>query len=134
MSQKNLWLYVFVQFSQKNFFLFFFFFVGETKKFYVFYAFLTQAIILRKVVWRPADKTWTWKILISKISKPFDRSTSYLIWWYKKIIDINDIFFNDLDSRSKVKFQGQTGWQLNLGSYLGGYFTYTLHTWYQGTT
>ena len=40
-----LWLYVFVHFSQKKIFL-------ETKKFYVFYAFWTQAIILLKVVRR----------------------------------------------------------------------------------
>ena len=37
----------------------------ETKKFYIFYAFWTQAIILRKVVRRLADKTLTWKISIS---------------------------------------------------------------------
>ena len=46
----------------------------------------------------------------------------------------NDIFFDDLDSRSKVKFQGQTGSQLNLGSYLKTYWTHRLHTRYQGTT
>ena len=43
-------------------------------------------------------------------------------------------FFDDLDSRSKIKFQGQTGSQLNLGSYLKTYLTQRLHTWYQDTT
>ena len=52
-----LWLYVFVHFYQKKNFFFFW----ETKKCYVFYVFWTQAIILRKHVRRPADKTWTWK-------------------------------------------------------------------------
>ena len=41
------------------------------------------------------------------------------------------MFFVDLDSRSKVKFQGQTGNQLNMGSYLKTYLTHRLHTWYQ---
>ena len=36
-------------------------FFWETKKFYVFYAFWTLAIILRKVVRGPADKTLTKK-------------------------------------------------------------------------
>ena len=29
-------------------------------------------------------------------------------------LTFNDIFFDDLDSRSKVKFQGQTGYQVLL--------------------
>ena len=36
-----------------------------------------------------------------------------------------DIFFNDLDSRSKVKFQGQTGIWVNLCSYLKAFLTQT---------
>ena len=35
---------------------------------------------------------------------------------------------------SKVKFQGQTGSQLNLGSYFETYLTQRLYTWYQDTT
>ena len=66
-------------------------------------------------------------------SKPFDQSTSYLVWWYKKMIDIYWYIFRWLDSRSKVK-EGQTGCQLNMGSYLKTYLTQRLHTWYQDTT
>ena len=60
------------------------FFFWETKKFSVFYAFWTQAIILRKVVRRPASCGQNFnqeKFRFQIISKPFDRSTSYLVWW-----------------------------------------------------
>ena len=48
--------------------------------------------------------------------------------------DLVDIFFVYLDSRSKVKFQGQTGNQVNMVSYLKTYLTQRLHTRYHDTT
>ena len=49
-------------------------------------------------------------------------------------LTFNYVFFVDFDSRSKVKFHGQTGNQVNLRSYLKTYLTHRLHTWYQDTT
>ena len=43
-----------------------------------------------------------------------------------------DIYDRDLKSWSKVKFQGQSGFRLNMGPYLISYLTHSLCTWYQG--
>ena len=56
-------------------------------------------------VQRPATKLGHRKFQFQIISKPFDK---------KRLLTFHDIFFDDLDSRSKVKFQGQTGNQVNM--------------------
>ena len=59
-------------------------FFWETEKFYVSYVFWTQAIILWKVVWRPASCGQNFnqeKVWFQIISKSFDRYTLYLVWW-----------------------------------------------------
>ena len=59
-------------------------FSSISKKFYVFYAFWTQAIILRKAIRRPASCGQNFKVekfQFQIISKPFDQSTLYLLWW-----------------------------------------------------
>ena len=64
----------FHHFSQKKIFFL------ETKKFSVFYVFWTQAIILRKVVRRPADKTLTKKNFDFKLF--LNHLTDPLHTWY----------------------------------------------------
>ena len=55
-----------------------------------------------------------------------------------KVQPNNDPSTDDLDQRSrskvKVKFSQKMVKKPKTWSYLGGYFTYRLHTWYQDTT
>ena len=60
-----------------------------------------------------------------------------VVWWFTHFGEILTLTF-DLDRRSrskvKIKISQKLVKKTKNWSYLGGYFTYRLHTWYQGTT
>ena len=72
----------------------------------------------KEILWGFFNAFWAQAIILGKVVQ---RTPGVL---RKKLIV-------DLDSRSKVKFQDQTGNQVDLGSYLKTYWTQRLHTWYQ---
>ena len=123
-------LYVFVHFSQTFFFFFFF----RNQEILCFFMRLDPGDHFTKS--RPAScgqNLHVEKFHFQIISKPFDRYTSYLVWWCKKIIDISWYIFRW--PWLKVKGQiSRTNRKLNLGSYLTTYLTQRLHTWYQDTS
>ena len=82
--KRILWLYVFVHFSPKKNFFFF-----RNQEILCFLCVLGPGDHFTKS--RPVScgqNLDVEKFQFQIISKPFDRSTSYLVWWYKKIIDI----------------------------------------------
>ena len=68
----------------------------------------------------------------------FHLQTSYLVPRYNPIRHIQWSMcrwsWPRSRSKVKVKFFPKMGKKTKNWSYLGGYFTYRLHTWYQGTT
>ena len=136
-KKKKIVTYVFVHFSLslKKKFLFFFFFFLRNQKFYGFLCVLDSYYEKSSGVQHPADKTLT------KKNFNFKQFLNYLtdplyIWYDGKTtwLTFNYVFFDDLDSRSKVKIQGQTENWVNLCSYLKTHLTHRLHTWYKDTT
>ena len=110
-----LWLYVFVHFSQKPRNLMFFMGFGPRRSFY-----------------EKSSGGQNFNLVNFNFKLFLNRLTDQLHTWYDGRttgLTFNDIFFDDLDSRSKVKFQGQTGNQVLLSSYLKTYLTHRLHTW-----
>ena len=79
----------FCPFYKKNFFFFF----EKPRNFQFFMCFGPRRSFYEKSsgVWRPAScgqNLHVEKFQLQIISKPFDRSPSYLVWWCKKIIDM----------------------------------------------
>ena len=77
-----LWLYVFVHIYQKQFFF------EKPRNFMFFMCFGPRRSFYEKSSGVRRTKLGRWKFQFQIISKPFDRSPSYLVWLCKKIIDI----------------------------------------------